>query len=131
MEHSWWAVLNCDNGEYFGPLAYAVGRRHDYYIDYWMKKWDGKQNWLECLLLNTAPVDTQRLLMLLGIHPVCKYTDFGQQVEYYTACFDLVHTTKDGVISDVTHCVPITSEDWLALVKAKSKDNPLWYSPDY
>ena len=119
-------LLKYDSNKFLGPLAYSENIENSAEYDAWIDEWNGESNWLECLLRNTRPVNTEKLLIILGIYPKRKYVDGITENEFYVRPFDYVYGTNEDFLKNRFTIVPISSEDWLFLVKAKSKDNPIW-----
>jgi hypothetical protein len=130
----WYERLNADPDKYYGPLGFVNNHQMDYpdsylakSMDSWMEKWDGKQNWLECLLENTYPEDTVKLLFALNIYPKRIMDTFLYKNQVFLCSYmDVVYYSEDDVLEGESHTVEMSSEDWKRLVKAKSIDNDVW-----
>ena len=130
---TWYERLNADPNVYYGPLGFVNNYQMDYpdYLikstDKWMEKWDGKQNWLECLLEHTDPEDTIKLLFALNIYPkrIIDTFLFKNQV-ILCSYMDVVYYSEDDVLEGESHTVEMSSEDWKKLVKAKSINHDIW-----
>ncbi len=94
-----------------GPLNLFGG------TDTWMSHWDGQSNWLECLILNTAPADTVDLLMHLGIMPMREVTDHwdGNHEIRVEKPIDITDVNAHGKI------VPISSPGFLSIIKRNNE----------
>jgi len=121
---SWQEALHSTSDYYDGPLNYLLdikGKK-----DPWMANWDGEENWLECLLKHTDPKDTCELLLFLEIYPQRTFWVDGIKKQYYCSYIDYVFEDFESVLLNKPSSQPITSQDWLRLVKAKSEASVLW-----
>lgn len=123
LKTPWREALNCYDTEYLGPIAFVCNIKNHSFLDSWLEKWDGKQHWLECLLLNTPPENTLRLLLKLGIYPKRFVKTNDEWTEIFCHYRDIVFMNEDDILNtNVTsiHVMTMSNEDWFRLVKAKS-----------
>lgn len=121
-DQEWEALLNLliqqantDYAELLTKVANAAGPLNVFGgSDYWMKEWDGDQNWLECLLLNTPPKDAVELLVHLGIMPMREVDDHWDGKHRITKAKPI---DVNDVDPETGKIVPISSTEFLSIVK--------------